>query len=371
MNQNKIIKIIKTNQNDNTEKEITIDNFVLCESIVASIIESYKVTGACICMQCDKQICADDAEFMEPSYDEILQHVMTHNEYDPISSLLQSNDFPELFICDQCQYECYSIEDYEQHINNHDYNDEDTQNQDDQRSDDQSDNQMNDNAYNDDEYNDDEYLLDDSEDDYDIDNNYEYKYNCPICNKGYDAYLEMKIHFVIRHIDYPDLGKLNIVKKNGFPGFELLNKIGMSRYLRNDEKIYDDTCVICCDKYEQCMISKTDHDITMNKRKKAIKYNHFIDDMRIMYLNHIEYEPKNPVKLLCCGAQFCSKCLKNHIESIRGRPECPFCKKDHTNTTLRYIIYDERSKEKKEKNPDPYPLVKPVKRNKNKNNNEN
>lgn len=339
--------------NNTMDFNTEIENFMLCESIATNIIENYNITGVCLCIQCDKQLFdpkINEDKKIEPLYSDILQHVQSHmfNNFD---------DFPELYICDQCSTEYYSINDYEQHIGTHEYNDNinDNINSSYESDDDNYDSDNYDDNYDSDNY--DSINYSDSDSDayiYDDNNGYEYKYKCIICAKGYDDNNLLKEHFISRHIERPDLGRLEKKNRTGFPGFELLNKIKMSRYVRRDEKMNENMCVICCDYYEQNMDGYMDSDV-MNIKMKNKKYDQFCDDMKFLYLNHIDYEPKKPMQLLCCGAHFCSKCLRNQLEAKRGRPECPFCKKDHTVTKTRFIIYDERPKEKKNINPNPYP----------------
>jgi hypothetical protein len=322
-----------------------INNYILSESTVINIIENYHSIGIYLCTLCDEQIHGikeqnNEYVYVDPSFEDILRHVQSHSIKINDINIINTNDFPTLFICDQCDFECFSGLEYQQHINSHDVEiDSDRNDSVSETSDDDEyifyrNNRSYSGSEDSDRYDEEsETESEDYEDPYD---NHEYKYKCMICTRGYDDYVELKEHFVKKHIIQPKIGQLGNESRGGFPGFDLLNKIGMTRFVRVDEMIDDDMCLICCDKYDPCI--EGNMDLMIVKKTKNEKWKQFNDDMRIMYLDHIDYEPKYPMKLLCCGQTICSKCLKNQLESKRGIPECPFCKKDHTMTTCKFII---------------------------------
>ncbi|ARF09714.1 hypothetical protein Indivirus_2_93 [Indivirus ILV1] len=134
------------------------------------------------------------------------------------------------------------------------------------------------------------------------------KYQCPACDNKYSNSFYLGEHFIAKHIEYDEMRILD-EKKNtgilGFPGFELLKKIGMVDSSSN----ISGKCKICYFDFE---------------------FNIFVDEMA--------EDNKNPLMLSCCNRQICHNCLLNCI-SINDNLICPFCMKDHTQTHLNYITY--------------------------------
>jgi hypothetical protein len=142
------------------------------------------------------------------------------------------------------------------------------------------------------------------------------------------------------HNDYDDLGELDNTESESYPTFDVLNKIGMMRFMTIYDDIKDKMCSICCKEYRGFKKSFTDDDI---KRKDfREKYTMFYCDTQLMSIQNNINIPVNPIKLLCCKTIMCSNCLIQHIKLKKGEPECPYCRKNHTQYKKKYIIFDER-----------------------------
>lgn len=336
--------------NDSSSEEI--DNLILCQGIAACITDNYGSIGAYICTHCHQEIHGNDPDgnIIMASPDDVLYHVNSH---------YQDVGLGGIHMCAHCNREFYSEYALQNHIDTshadvsdavaYDDNDEDGDEDDDEDDDDD---------YN---YN---YNGNDEGYDWGRRNVVEYQFSCPICNMGFDDQLSLGNHFIATHEDYNDLIKLDHVKSDGFPGFDVLMKINMIKFIINNTT--DNTCVICCDEYDHSMYSKSDIDINLLERHK--KFKKFCDDTKLIYMKSIGKQHMYPIELKCCGAILCSKCLKNHISSKRGEPLCPFCKKNHSQYDKYYVVYDERPKLKRQLDPDPYGKKKLANINNNNNN---
>lgn len=141
------------------------------------------------------------------------------------------------------------------------------------------------------------------------------KYICPSCGNKYSNSYLLGEHFIINHNDYDILTTLDTYDHKGFPGFDILENIGMIKFIKKIHiNIPKKKCKICF------------FNFTNNN------YNHdeIIDDNR------------NPLLLKCCKKLICYDCLMNHI-IFTNSIICPFCLKDHTRIDLTYIIYIEPS----------------------------
>jgi hypothetical protein len=183
----------------------------------------------------------------------------------------------------------------------------------------------------------------------------EYRYHCHVCNRGYNSEIRLNNHFMRNHNNFDGLNILDKKALNGFPGFDVLQKIKMIRYIQAHEKMDDNTCCICCKTYDKKMYNKTDDDVYVKDKQKHL-YKNNTDDHKILYLNKIDTIKRMPIQLKCCKAIFCTECLYNHIVSKYGEPECPFCMKNHNLVGKRFVIFDERPPEKIALNPNPYPI---------------
>lgn len=213
------------------------------------------------------------------------------------------------------------------------------------------------------------------------------KYPCPICGKKYSTVNMLGEHFMRGHANYEDFLILddNIVRL-GFPGFELLNIMGMTNDLTDIEiknviKM-DAICMVCyqpykfkgnsykpidietlclleADKYTICN-SYSDSDlyehyklesyfdqfneqeeiyVTTNKMNKFINIR---DNTLLEKYNAYMSTERLPITLTCCNASLCHDCLENYI-TLTDSVICPFCKKDHTRTDIDYITIIEPS----------------------------
>jgi hypothetical protein len=317
------------NHNNGISPDDEIDQGMLCQCIAADIIDNHRILGTYLCNKCGETIRGRASNQGNVTPDDVLYHVLRHYQ--------SRNQYP----CHMCDIVCHSDHDLEAHIfqehvlaliapqtPHHEPNVY------------QSDREL------------DDYESSDEESDGEND----HRYRCIVCDRGYGNHASLGNHFMMRHNNYRDLNILDTKRANGFQGFDLLNKIKMIRFIRADEKINSDTCVICYEKYDHCVQNKMDLDMDRDPEHKNQKYRNESDDIKLLYLEAIDRAYKHPVLLLCCGANFCSECLKNHINARFGDPECPFCKKNHVQTNKRFIIFDERPKSKIEMNPDPYPL---------------
>jgi len=134
----------------------------------------------------------------------------------------------------------------------------------------------------------------------DIENMGDYK--CPLCDKIYLNQHLLGEHFILAHNNYEDYCDLDDkIIRNGFPGFEILELLGMINIENNDEIL--EKCSIC---YE-----------------------------------NFDLDEKTPTLLNCCKINICYYCLENHLTKTNS-VICPFCKKDHTNTNLDYLIIMEQ-----------------------------
>lgn len=135
------------------------------------------------------------------------------------------------------------------------------------------------------------------------------KYACSKCSKKYMTPMYLGEHFIIAHGKYEEQVELDTVKKDKYPGLDILKEINMINIL--PEKIIskmiadNDTCIVCCNNFET------------NK-----EYN--IDD-------NINF----PIKMSCCSAIICCKCVKGFTE-IKGI-YCPHCLTDHTKIDSDYL----------------------------------
>jgi hypothetical protein len=328
-----------------------IEQLMLCEVIAKCIIDNYQQTGLYVCTYCDQEIRGTtEVNLLTPTTEDILYHVYDHYRYDGFNGL------GGLYICNACHREFYSVGLLNQHQHQDHPAEMINENNNDNNDDPNVDNNDNNNNNDDDSDIDDERVDDErDEDDSDASDNSDdsdeegegHIYDCPICHRPFALAIELGNHFMNTHNNYNQLSALDENKSAGFPGFDVLVKIEMIRYVKSGEKIEENTCVICCDKYDSFMGNKTDIDLVSDNGKNRL----FCDDTKMLYSKKSEEESKYPLELKCCKAIMCSQCLKKHIISKSGEPECPFCRKNHTRYDKKYIVYDERPKEKRLSHP--------------------
>lgn len=134
------------------------------------------------------------------------------------------------------------------------------------------------------------------------------QFECPTCDNKFTTQYLLGEHFMQTHNDYEVLCSLDNVVHNGFPGFDILHKIGMIKKISSIKT--KNKCKVCYSSY-------TD-----------IKEHNF----KIIDNN------KNPIKLSCCRKTVCHECLLNHV-SINETLKCPLCRFDHTRIDWDYVIY--------------------------------
>tara|TARA_B110000908_G_C10181728_1_gene416034 strand:- start:328 stop:1152 length:825 start_codon:yes stop_codon:yes gene_type:complete len=263
----------------------TFDNLMICEGVSASIIENYDIINMYLCTQCGDEI----KNGINTTKDDVMRHVMTHM-YTGIAGI---------YMCDICNAEFKTDAERKEHNEEHN-----------------------------------EDIVDEKK---------ELKYDCPTCGELFYTQVELGEHFIEEHGDYDELGMLDKTESESYPTFEVLYKIGMSRFISIYDDIKETECSICCSKYTGRIRGNTVDDYTNNTDDKYFRFN---CDMKLLYINKKYNLSVNPIKLMCCNVIMCSNCLIQHIKSKKGEPECPYCRKNHTQYGKQYIIFDERPKNK-------------------------
>lgn len=308
-----------------TSSDAELEALMTCQAIAACIIENYDVLDAYVCTDCGEIITAqnEDGEEIEVTTNNVENHVRQHY----IRS--GTHGLAGVYPCDVCNQEFYSNNSLTEHrasvhpvqLNNEDDGSE-------------SDNES-------------EYQ----------NNLEEYQYRCPICSRGYNDQIDLGNHFMRRHNNYDVLNMLDQKPCDGFPGFDVLNKIGMMRMMHFKEKLSSNNCPLCFYEYDIGEFSASD-DILYTNLDKYSKYNTFRCDTRKIYIDRQHKVIRKPIKMLCCKTEFCNSCLRKHINSKYGEPECPFCRKNHTRNDKKYIVFDERPQSKIDLESNPYQEIK-------------
>ncbi len=192
------------------------------------------------------------------------------------------------------------------------------------------------------------------------------RYSCPICNNRYLTQNMLGEHFLVSHNSYESYSALDENRVDGgFPGFDILEHIGMIERLSDGDVdrivASGDKCEICFSMYkfkEKPFNAQFNMLKLSDKKDKNDKYdkNGYCSDSEIHLIDRYEIEDKKlqgfcnrfrqieriPIKILCCDAHLCFDCLENNIK-ITGKIVCPFCKRDHTKTDVNYITIIEES----------------------------
>lgn len=135
------------------------------------------------------------------------------------------------------------------------------------------------------------------------------KFECPICKKKYITQAHLGEHFTITHNDYTEQLVLDNKNITGYPGFEILELIGM---------------ILPLDKKE------LHHIISENKECD-------ICDIKYSLIDKNESsENSYPMLLTCCKSYICKMCIEKHT-SFTNSIKCPYCLVDHTKNNLDYI----------------------------------
>lgn len=142
-------------------------------------------------------------------------------------------------------------------------------------------------------------------------------YQCPSCDKKYLNLFLLGEHFTRKHNDYTELCDLDNSPKYGFPGIDLLYKIGMisDPYKPINESKNKKNLI------NQCQICRFDYDLNYSKKS-----------------SNLQKEIRKPLKLRCCVNFICQDCLTNYT-LVTNNVICPFCKKDHTRIDWDYVTY--------------------------------
>jgi len=192
-----------------------------------------------------------------------------------------------------------------------------------------------------------------SESESDGDNENENALGCPLCDEKFMNQITLGNHFMETHNSYEQLSILSEKTSSGFPGLNVLCMIKMIQFVKDTRMKYPQ-CPICYFTFDPIIEYYTyeQYDYISSRENKVSKYQSFIDDTK--FLDTKTYVKRIPLKLMCCGANVCSDCLKRHISAKSGEPICMFCIKSHNQTEKQYIVIDERSSSKIEHDPNPY-----------------
>jgi len=303
------------------DNDLELDNLMFCEGITKCIIHNYLECGEYVCTQCGEEIVLND-----PNADihaitmQILYHVQGHIYTDPHVDINYDDDID---ITDNTQ------------------NQHQEQNQEQQNEEDYSEEINSEGVYSDESEDDSASVEEDNTDN---------AFRCPVCRRGYHSPQSLGNHFMRRHNIYTDLETTSSKQNIEFPGYFVLNQIGMFRYIIPHKpkskfscNIGSDTCILCCMEYTDYKKCNTDDNLNRVLDCPNKRYEHFTDDMKLFYISsRLDVEniniDRHPIKLMCCGAMMCSECLRQHIISRSGEPCCPFCRKIHDITFTSYDI---------------------------------
>lgn len=198
------------------------------------------------------------------------------------------------------------------------------------------------------------------------------QYECMVCKNKYTTPNMLGEHFFTSHNNYQDYAQLDDkVTNDGFPGFELLEYIGMITYSLIDDVPgginnlikKNKRCPICFGnykykqskyrydkhKYEDIINYGSDTELVNNYTTK----NSFLCDQMLHKeemdaiveikdkklldaINEIRLTERLPIMMNCCECTTCEECFEKYI-SYSNSIICPFCKKDHTRDDLDYI----------------------------------
>ncbi len=189
------------------------------------------------------------------------------------------------------------------------------------------------------------------------------RYICPICSKKYISENHLGEHFLLSHNNYADNSHLDERVQCGFPGFDLLEMIGMIHYINiyPTRDVY--RCPICYDRYKDIEplyfinYLKTDNldhgynsdselyykDIDDAKKIKKYRsrkiggyYRNITDSRLIAIINKYRDQICKPIYMKCCRNNICETCIREYITQTDS-VICPFCKYDHTKSDVEYI----------------------------------
>lgn len=199
---------------------------------------------------------------------------------------------------------------------------------------------------------------------------------CPVCSNRYSSTNLMGEHFILTHNSYEDMGLLdnkdNDVDNLGFPGFDILEHIGMIEPLSNTNvqaMIKDkEMCPVCCYVYKNkqepyvpridslqslTLLYKSDSELLLESDTESNTHLSSLSDSEldksdksskrrinnpklVSKINNIRDKEVIPLKMACCNCYICHDCLKRCVQA-GDNVICSFCKRDHTNTNIDYI----------------------------------
>ena len=200
------------------------------------------------------------------------------------------------------------------------------------------------------------------------------QYECMVCKNKYTTPNMLGEHFFLSHNNYQDYAQLDETISDGFPGFELLEYIGMITYSLIDDvpggikylMKKDKRCPICFgiykykqskyrydkDKYKDIVNYGSDTELVINEPSRYIIGPFFCDeilheekkdaiieikDKKLLdAINEIRLTERLPIMMNCCECTTCEECLEKYI-TYSNSIICPFCKKDHTRDEFDYI----------------------------------
>ncbi|AYV84609.1 MAG: procyclic acidic repetitive protein PARP [Hyperionvirus sp.] len=204
----------------------------------------------------------------------------------------------------------------------------------------------------------------------DIQTNSRGRHCCMMCKKRYLSEHLLGAHFLIAHGKYDRMLELDEnIQKIGFPGFEILEYIGMIRREPNRKGAIGKVCNICQENYKNCKSDDekeieldydSDSEVMYRKKKHelikgvqddtllsfstdliAFKMTDFVKYPELVNIvNKFESLVRVPIFMSCCGKHLCAECLENTL-SNSSLLSCPFCYLDHTKYDQDYIrIYE-------------------------------
>jgi len=176
-------------------------------------------------------------------------------------------------------------------------------------------------------------------------------------------------HFSISHNNYSDMSFLDgKKKKGGFPGFDILELIGI---LHTGDSITEseindkNSCYICQYMYKEKQEPIEKQDPLVLSRSRSESSLLFCDSMdpdkgtyESVYtkpgfgkpeitdeelLNELNIERERetiPCWMLCCERSICKGCIQKHIQTT-NKLRCPYCDVDHELSDEDYIVIPE------------------------------
>lgn len=187
------------------------------------------------------------------------------------------------------------------------------------------------------------------------------KYECSVCKQKFMSPAYLGNHYLEQHSTYDQNLVLDHNSHDGFPGFDILEIIGMIDIMnKNDMKnlfISFNCCPICQTKFDfyhkdntQEIESDNECDTRIhNKRSIRERFAtlnemnlQFKCDMALFYTMKTNFD-HSPIQTSCCKKHICKDCIKQHI-MFSNSVKCPFCLYDHTRADWNYITVYEPSK---------------------------